>query len=124
MNDYSNNTIEEINKLAKELHEGLFYEEEISEILKKISFYNQIGVFKYIKDYPAVIAQNINLSFSRYNYLKENGITINQNNADDLFLINRHFKEKYNITNEELLTKYNYNPFENKAKVLNKRKNQ
>ena len=119
----NDNTIEEINKLAKELHEGIFYEEEISEILEKISFYNQIGIFKYIKDYPAVIAQNINLSFSRYNYLKENGITINQNNADDLFLINRHFKEKYNITNEELLTKYNYNPFENKAKVLTIRKN-
>lgn len=52
--------------------------------------------------------QSINLSYARYQFLKEKGIEIDESNYLKLFVNQSRFEKQYGITKEELLERYPY----------------
>ena len=88
-------------------------------IKEKIEFYNSIGLHNvFIKDTNHLIT-SLSLVYARYMFLKEKGITIDENSYSKLFRRSKHFQKQYNISSEELIKKYPYK--NNNKRVQNSR---
>ncbi len=99
-------TLEEIIKMTKTLPTLFSYSEE--NIEEKLSFYNDINLsFITINDTKKLM-QSVELSYARYMYFKERGITINESDYIRLFYDNKQFTKQYGVTKEELLEIYKY----------------
>ena len=61
--------------------------------------------------------QSTKLSYARYMFYKEKGITITEENYRKLFVNQKQFEKSYGMTKEELIKKYPYN--ENQTINLN-----
>ena len=57
------------------------------------------------------LMQSINLSYARYKFYEERGIVIDINNYRRLFISKNSFEKIYKITNDELISKYNYDKY-------------
>ena len=53
--------------------------------------------------------QSTKLSYARYMFYKEKGITITEENYRKLFVGQKQFEKSYGMTKEELIKKYPYN---------------
>ena len=99
-------TMEEIIKMTKPLPQLFCYSEE--NIEGKLSFYNDINLLFIAINDTKQLMQSVELSYARYMYFKEHGITINESNYVKLFYGNKKFTKQYGITKEELLERYKY----------------
>ena len=86
------------------------YNISIETLKAKIEFYQSINILHIILKEPERLIQSVELSYAKYMFFMDNGITINENNYHKLFYSNKQIKELYHITKEELLEKY---PYEN-----------
>lgn len=93
------------------------FELSINNIREKTEYYNFIGLKEMVIKDARQLMQSLELSYARYEFLKEKGIVINLDNYRKLFEAQNPFEKKYHITKEELLKLYNYNEFKEKAKV-------
>ena len=84
-------------------------------IKQKIAFYDSIDLHTLAIENPLALMQSTSLSYARYKFYLSKGIEINNQNKSLLFMGNKKFEKKYEITKEELLKKYNY-----ERDVLNK----
>ena len=80
----------------------------IDSTIEKIEYYNLIGLHDLLIIAPRNFMQSISLTYARCEYLKSIGININMNNYQELFLADKVFKNRYNVSKKELLSKYNY----------------
>ena len=72
----------------------------------KFSFYKSIGLIEAITTHPKNLMQSVDLSYARYKFLEENGVTITMANNKKLFTSNEFFERQYKITKEQLLNNY------------------
>ena len=98
--------MEEIIKMTKPLPQLFGYSEE--NIEGKLSFYNDINLLFIAINDTKKLMQSVELSYARYMYFKEHGITIDESNYIRLFYDNKKFSKQYGITKEELLERYKY----------------
>ena len=99
-------TKEETIKMIYELPTLLGY--EINNIIEKVSYIISIGLKDSILKNPKNLMQSAELTEARDKYLTEElNLDINDKNYILLFRCNNIFKNKFNITKEELLKKYN-----------------
>lgn len=87
----------------------LLFNLNIETIKEKVEFYSKLNIKKILIFKPRFLRQSINLSYARYMfYLKEKNEIINLNTVQKPFITEKLFIKKFNISNEELLNKYNY----------------
>ena len=106
-------TKKEVIKMTKTLPPIFGYSKE--NISQKIEFYDSINMHELAVEKSKYLMQSVNLSYARYEYLKENGKTITMNNYSLLFMNNKLFEKQYGITKKELLERYNYQEYINKT---------
>ena len=99
-------TLEEIIKMTKTLPALFSYSEE--NIEEKLNFYNNINLSLIAINDTKKLMQSVELSYARYMYFEERGITIDESNYIRLFYNNKKFTKQYGITKEKLLEKYKY----------------
>ena len=99
-------TPEEIIKMTKTLPALFSYSEE--NIEEKLNFYNDINLSLIAINDTKKLMQSVELSYARYMYFEERGITIDESNYIRLFYNNKKFTKQYGITKEELFEKYKY----------------
>ena len=99
-------THEEVLYMTKKLPS--FYSMNIDTIKKKKEFYDSIGMKDLFIKNPKYAMQSISLSSARYEFYKERGIDIENNNYIRLFVGQKEFIRKYGFTNVELIGKYRY----------------
>lgn len=99
-------TLEEIIKMTKTFPALFCLSEE--NIEEKLSFYNDINLLFIAINDTKQLMQSVELSYARYMYFKEHGITIDESNYIRLFYDNKKFSKQYGITKEELLERYKY----------------
>ena len=99
-------TQEEVIKMTKIL--PALYGLSIENIKQKIDFYNSIGLsFLPIEDTKQLM-QSTKLSYARYRFYEDSGITIDRDNYRKLFIVQKQFEKQYGITKAELLKIYPY----------------
>ena len=98
--------MKEIIKMTKILPTLFGLSEE--NIEEKLNFYNDINLSLIAINDTKKLMQSVELSYARYMYFKERGITIDESNYIRLFYDNKTFSKQYGITKEELLEKYKY----------------
>lgn len=54
------------------------------------------------------LMQSVNLTYARYEFLKDKNIIVNNDNYNLLFIGNNDFRKKFKIEKTELLEKYSY----------------
>ena len=86
----------------------IIYSLSIDTILKRISFYQSIGVTDFILNDSYKLMQSTKLSFARYMFYKEHDVSVENNDYRKLFISAKNFFKKYGITNVDLIKKYNY----------------
>ena len=87
------------------------YSASKDKIIDKIKYFQKINLDKiFLKDAKQLI-QSIELTHARYEFLKEQTIEINDKNYKTLFYEENQFKNKFKISKEELLEKYNYEEY-------------
>ena len=102
-------TKEEVIKMTKSL--PTIYGLSIENMKQKIDFYDSIGLHELLVVDAKQLMQSTVLSYARYMFYKDKGITIDMNNYRKLFINNKSFEKAYGITKEELLKKYDYNKY-------------
>ena len=83
----------------------------IENIRLKIEFYDSIGFHFLAIVSPKNLMQSSSLSFARYMFLTENGISMDETNYKILFYELKTFEKKYGVKNEDLLAKYDYEKY-------------
>jgi hypothetical protein len=82
---------------------------DINRTKNIVEFFDSIGLFDCLLAAPkGFFIQGIEVSYARYCFYIENNIEINMKNYRKLFLNQKQFKKAYNISNLELMQKYNY----------------
>lgn len=99
-------TKDEIIKMTKTLPALFCLSEE--NIEEKLNFYNDINLSLIAINDTKKLMQSVELSYARYMYFEERGITIDESNYIRLFYNNKKFTKQYGITKEELFEKYKY----------------
>lgn len=100
---------EEVIKKTKFLH--AIYRYSIENIKQKIKFYDSIGLHSLAVKDSKKLMQSTALSYARYMFYKDNGISIDETNYKKLFASQKSFEKQYGIKKEELLTKYDYKKY-------------
>ena len=72
----------------------------------KINFYKSINLMDIIINDTKQLMISLKVVYARYMFYKNIGINIDKNNYTLLFIKNKDFERKYNITKEELINKY------------------
>lgn len=57
------------------------------------------------------LIQSVKLSYARYKYYEDNNVFINMDNYRKLFVNEKQFKKRSNMTKSELLNKYDYSEY-------------
>ena len=121
--DYSTETlrqkIEDIKKLGYSQEEVIkmtidfpgIYDFSTENLKQKIEFYDSINLHSLATKSPKDLMQSIALSYARYMFYKDNGISIDETNYKKLFASQKSFEKQYGIKKEELLTKYDYKEY-------------
>ena len=91
----------------------------IENIKQKIEFYDSINLHKLIIENPKQLMQSTALSYARYMFYKDNGIIIDENNYNKLFIGQKVFEQKYGVKKEELLLRYNYKKYIENLRMKN-----
>ena len=87
------------------------YGYSIENIKQKIKFYDSIGLHSLAVKDSKDLMQSTALSYARYMFYKDNGISIDETNYKKLFASQKSFEKQYGIKKEELLTKYDYKKY-------------
>ena len=98
---------EEVIKMTKNL--PAIYGLSIENMKQKIEFYDEIGLHSLAVIDSKKLMQSTKLSYARYMFYKEKGITITEENYRKLFVGQKQFEKSYGMTKEELIKKYPYN---------------
>ena len=112
---YSKSDVIKMTKLLPSL-----YSLSIENIKQKIIFLKESNLDFVILNDTKKLMQSIDLTFARYMYFKDNGITITSSNYRKLFYGNKVFEKQYSIDKITLLDKYNYQEYINNKKTLRK----
>ena len=99
-------TKEEAHHMTISLPTLLGYTKESLE--KKVRFYDSIGLHDMAVETPKNLMQSVELSYARYQLYASEGIQIDMSNYGKLFVKNKQFMNKYEISKEELIDTYNY----------------
>ena len=84
------------------------YSLRINNIRQKLEFYESIGLREIcIKDAKQLM-QSVDLSYARYRYLEDRGVTITRKNYRLLFKGIKYFEKQFGITKSQLLELYKY----------------
>lgn len=87
----------------------------LDSIKNKFDYYNSIGLHNYfVKDTKKLI-QSVELSYARYEYLKE--VKLQEKLDYCLFLSGNRFEKKFGISNDLLIKLYPYNEIEKKGSI-------
>ena len=98
---------EEVIKMTKTL--PTIYGLSIENIRQKVDYYDSIGLKQIVVEDTRQLIQSTALSYARYEYYtKEHGMDIDMSNYLLLFMGNKQFEKRFNITKKQLLGKYNY----------------
>ncbi len=81
-----------------------------------VEFYDSIGMHELLLKEPKQFMQSVEVSYARYMFFKERGITINMDHYRNLFRSHVEFEERYGISKVDLLKKYNYAEYKEKKK--------
>lgn len=108
-------TKEEIIKMTK--LQPTLYGLSIENIKIKIDYLREIGLEFIIIQDTKQLMQSVDLTYARYEYLKEIGYSISEDNYAKLFYNNKQFMNQFAIDKNELLKRY---PYQNKkeGKIL------
>lgn len=87
------------------------YDFSAENIKQKIEFYDSINLHSLATKSPKDLMQSTALSYARYMFYKENGISIDETNYKKLFASQKSFEKQYGIKKEELLIKYDYKEY-------------
>ena len=97
---------EDVIKMTKTL--PTIYGYSIENIKQKIEFYNSINLHFLAVEDTKNLMQSTALSYARYMFYKERGITIDESNYGKLFISQKQFEKQYGISNKELIARYDY----------------
>lgn len=86
------------------------------KLMAKIKYFQKINLDKVVLCDTKQLMQSLELTHARYEFLKENGIEIDDENYKMLFFGENQFKNKFKISKEELLTQYQYQEYLEKIK--------
>ena len=78
----------------------------VENIQQKLALYNSIGLHDIILIRPQILIQSFSLSYARYHYYLDNGIQINMDNYNPLFMGNKKFEIITGISKDKLLEMY------------------
>lgn len=81
---------------------------KIQNISVKIAYLREIGLDFIVLEDTMMLMQSVQLTYARYEFLKEKGIKINKQNYSYLFRNAKDFKKQFDISKEQLLEKYNF----------------
>ena len=84
------------------------YSLSIENIKQKIEFYNSINLHFLAVEDTKRLMQSTALSYARYMFYKERGITIDESNYKKLFIGQKQFERQYGINNKDLIARYDY----------------
>ena len=97
---------EDVIKMTKSL--PAIYSYSIENIRQKIEFYNSINLHFLAVEDTKNLMQSTALSYARYMFYKEKGITIDKSNYKKLFIGQKQFERQYGINNKDLIARYDY----------------
>ena len=100
---------ENVIKITKDL--PAIYSSDLKSIKEKISLYDAIGLHDIILINPKNLIQSVSLSYARYKFYLDNGINIDISNYKKIFVDQKQFENKYGLTKQELLEKYDYDEY-------------
>lgn len=80
----------------------------IENIKTKINYLREIKLNFIITQDTKKLMQSVDLTYARYEYLKEIGYSISEENYAKLFYNNKRFIKQFAIAKNELLKKYPY----------------
>ena len=87
------------------------YDFSTENLKQKIEFYDSINLHSLATKSPKDLMQSTALSYARYMFYKDNGISIDETNYKKLFASQKSFEKQYGIKKEELLAKYDYKEY-------------
>lgn len=99
-------TKEEAIKMTKDLPN--IYSLSLENICQKLEFYDSIGLREVIVNDSKKLMQSVDLSYARYEFLKDKGIAITTSEYGKLFINQRQFESQHGITKDVLISLYNY----------------
>ena len=102
-------TKEQVIKMTYELPQ--IYGLTIENLKQKIFFIRKIGLEHTIIKYPKYLMQSIDLTYSRYCYLKDRGISISGGNDKTIFKGEKQFSKQFGVSKTEILQKYSYKKY-------------
>ena len=97
---------EDVIKMTKTL--PTLYNLSIENIKQKIEFYDSINLHSLAVEDTKRLMQSTALSYARYMFYKEKGITIDKSNYKKLFIGQKQFERQYGINNKDLIARYDY----------------
>ena len=97
---------EDVIKMTKTL--PTLYNLSIENIKQKIEFYDSINLHSLAVEDTKRLMQSTALSYARYMFYKERGITIDESNYGKLFIGQKQFERQYGINNKDLIARYDY----------------
>lgn len=97
---------------------------DLDTIIDKKIFYDSIGLVDFFIKSPKDLIQGISKTYARYQYLKSIGIDIfaTKNGYNILFIGEKKFQKKYQITTAELIEKYGVEKYMQEVKTKQKTK--
>lgn len=87
------------------------YSLNIENIKRKIDFYKEKNIDFWIKYDTERLMQSVELSYARYKFYENVGISIYKNNYKKLFIDQKEFIREYGKTNKQLMEEYNYDEY-------------
>lgn len=90
----------------------------LENIKSKINYFRSIELGDLILKDANVLVQSVSLTYARYEFFKENHIKIDSTNANLLFLGAKVFEERFFITKQDLINKYNYQDYLERDKTI------
>ena len=93
------------------------YDFSAENLKQKIEFYDSIKLHSLATKSPKDLMQSTSLSYARYMFYKDNGISIDETNYKKLFASQKSFEKQYGIKKEELLAKYDYKEYMESLKM-------
>ena len=102
-------TKEEVIKMTNTL--PAIYSYSIENMRQKIEYLKVIGLEYIAINDSKKLMQSVDLTYARYEFLKEKGIEVTLENYRKIFCGNKIFEKQYGITKQEILDKYNYDEY-------------
>ena len=90
----------------------------IKNIADKIKFLRQINLDFVVILYTKSLIQSIDLTYARYQFLKDKNLIVDENNYSLLFYNAKKFEKRFSITKDELLERYKYDEYKRQEKII------